>query len=603
MSRPEATLDLVIVSNLFASGGEEVPKGPLRVESDDWNDLPGRFAASLPSLGLRFASFRDFRPESLVEQDPRLRSLLEVQRRLGEVKSGRAGLDALRAAAEAAGLVTVIGDGTGEPTPRARAPQAQAERAADEPTLRESGGPDAGKRPPESMSVFDLVDLDATHTPGAWQASESMSAGRRELDKLLGSMFGSTTPDRPPAAELSAFAAQVDAEIGRWMRGILHDPAFRACEAAWSGLRFLCRRIDFRSGVRLYALPASRESLPSAWQDRLVPFANDEQREARTVCVLLDFAFDATEEDLGLLAAIGASAAEHQIPVVAPLAPGRLHSDLSDPIGSARQEWQRFRLADESAWIALAANRFLLRVPYGKTGDAVRGLAFEEAIEGRDDLLWGGTHWLVGAAVAGSFAETGWGTDLTGARTGGLVEDLPVAAVPAAAKPSALPAGMPAAKEGGLAGASDVESVTSPLEHLPPESAALHWVRDGLIAVAGRRDTDRALIVGDPTVHVTDQTLAQRLFEAQIHAVARSIHGYTDPSKPVEQVASTLAAGLNFLASSPAGPLFRAAVEPAAGQPETGKPGSLGGQADFYIRVTPELPPLRGLDSFVLRIG
>jgi type VI secretion system protein ImpC len=316
----------------------------------------------------------------------------------------------------------------------------------------------------------------------------------------------------------------------------------------------------------LYTLPAARGDLPRRLRDALAPFIEERQAESRVVCVLLDFPFDAGGEDLALLASIGGAAAAWRVPVIAPLDPARLAADPDDPVADVRSEWERFRQADEAEWVALAANRFLLRMPYGASGEVVRGFRFEEAVATRKDLLWGGAHWLVGALVARSFAMTGWGADLTGARTGGLIEDLPVAEI---------------RTERG-------ERTTSPLEHLPNEAAALRWIRHGLVAVAGRRDTDQALLVGSPVAHGSEQTLTQRLFEAQVQAMGRSIGAHTDARRPAEEIASTLAAGLNFLASGPDGPLFRATVE--------------GGADGALLRITPERPPLRGLDSFVIRI-
>jgi len=236
--------------------------------------------------------------------------------------------------------------------------------------------------------------------------------------------------DLAPASRIAAgvHGAALDA----W----LHDPARQRIESAWRGLALLLPHAGGPVSVEALSLP--RASLLERFREAV---HGPELSAAEPVSlVVLDYDFTHKAADLAALAQLAAMAAELQAPIVANAGAGFFDlrflvqagavKDLAGRLAdSAHSGWQAFQKHEDSRWVCLTLNRFLLREPWKLEG-------YEEACadSNPESYLWGRGVWLVAAAVARSVRAHGHALDLSG--TGGRFDGLPTRAFPTSANES-----------------------------------------------------------------------------------------------------------------------------------------------------------------------
>jgi type VI secretion system protein ImpC len=125
-------------------------------------------------------------------------------------------------------------------------------------------------------------------------------------------------------------------------------------------------------------------------------------------------------EDVALLCALGAVAAQINAPIVAGAVPAmfgcKSPEDLPDPLrwevpdADAAERWSALRRSSSARWIGVIAPRLLLRLPYGKSTDALEHFSFEEqpATPEHETLLWGPGSLALPLLFGQAFAAGGW---------------------------------------------------------------------------------------------------------------------------------------------------------------------------------------------------
>jgi type VI secretion system protein ImpC len=349
-----------------------------------------------------------------------------------------------------------------------------------------------------------------------------------------------------------------------------------ALEQTWSGLRFLLRRVDHRAGIQLHVLPTTAERLVADLKNAAVPFIDGRRLDGRVAVVLADFDFGA---DPAALAPLAAAVAPLETPFIAGLDPALLGIDSMAGLdavddvaelldGAGHEAWQTLRADPNASWVFLAANRFLMRLPYGAEHDKVKEFAFEENAAG-PRWLWGRAVWALGERIAACFVRTGWGVAVTGQE-----EDVPL---------GDLPVRMLVLKNG--------DEAPVPLEALLSERRALEMAQAGIVALLCRRDGDQAFLAAAPCVHrASDRaargaeaarrdTLAFAMMVAQVSAGVRRVvdqsRGGSDEIAPV----------IERLFAAREGPMIEVHAAPDA------------------IEVTPWRAPLRGLPGFTIPLS
>ncbi|HXX94878.1 MAG TPA: type VI secretion system contractile sheath large subunit [Planctomycetota bacterium] len=546
MVTPDGSLDLVVAADLAA--GRDTSRRIYPVDPESLEALlescepavdPGGIGAAIP-----FRSFKDFRPERLATRLPAIAKLRSAREQVLEAAAGRRTAESIRP------LLEGLGMGVPGPTPKSPAPPL--------------AGPE---RPPAAAGgLFDLVDLgekaDAPDPTATGQA-------RRLIDLVVGPATAGTEGLRKTAELLEAAFAPA-------LRSALCDPAFRDLEATWRGLRWLVRTLDFRSGIRLHAAGSTKAALAETVREILLPFALERRSEGRRTCLVLDFAFDPRAPvEADMLGRIARCAAERSVPVVASLEPGAFASGPAGLEDRSNEAWHRLRDDEASRWLALAANRFLLRLPYGRDLDAVRDFAFEETAPGAEPShLWGRPGWFVAALAASSTVRVGWAVDLSGRKASEALEGLPV-------REMARPSG---------------ERIQSPLEAELGESAAHGWIEAGVLPLAVSPHSDRPFAAGAPSVRrkgagEAGSSWRQSLFAEQVAGRVQRILDQVDPSRSLEEISRTLVAGLELLGLSPEGAEYTVRGEPT----RSPRPA-------VVLQIRPAGGALRGLEEVQLDV-
>jgi type VI secretion system ImpC/EvpB family protein len=220
--------------------------------------------------------------------------------------------------------------------------------------------------------------------------------------------------DAPP--EAAAHAAAVDAAMAEQMRALLHFPAFQSLEAAWRGVHWVIGSLELDETLQLHLFDVTREELVAditsaggniaqtgLYHALVNRWRNVPGAEGWSAIATL-MRFGSSDADIGLLAALGLLASQAS----APLLTG---GDDSTLVGTAATAgWQQLRRSEVAQWIAMAAPRVLLRLPYGPRRDAIEAFPFEE-IDGAprsQDLLWGSGSLALLVLLGRGFRARGW---------------------------------------------------------------------------------------------------------------------------------------------------------------------------------------------------
>lgn len=372
--------------------------------------IPLPLAGTSGETVLTFAQLDDFHPDQLFDKLPVFQSLAEIRRRL---------LDPARFAEAAALLRSVAAlPPAGVTSPAAAAlPGAESDGETLERVL--------GKKP---------------HV--APRQSDAMQERIAGLIRKIAAPYVVPQPESGQAV----YVASVEHSMAEQMRAVLHHPRFQQLESAWRGLERLVSRVETGEQLSIHLLDVSREELVA---DLLAEGAALEasglyrllvERNVQTAggyswsLVVGHFTFGAEEEDLRLLAALGAVASQAGGPFLAAAAPeilgGRSLIESLDPRdgtplpADAERRWNALRQSPVAPWIGLSWPRILLRLPYGQRGTKIERFAFEElgGSQEHDALLWGNPALACALLVACAFTEQGWARD---ADTALEIDDLP----------------------------------------------------------------------------------------------------------------------------------------------------------------------------------
>jgi type VI secretion system protein ImpC len=302
-----------------------------------------------------------------------------------------------------------------------RSPQATG--AASTPT-NEQGGRGEG-------DAATLERLLGPRPAGASVPTPLARAGQVDVTELIRSIVA---PYVVPAASplQGQYLAWVDAATSEQMRAILHHPVFQALEALWRSVRWLVTGLELGPTLQLHLLDVTKSELmahieatrgnleSSALYRMLVEHAGSTLGGEQWSLLVGSYTFGAAEEDLELLAVLGALGSQAGAPVLAAASPGLLGCaslvDTPDP-----RDWQAIdaevargfealRRSAVASWIGLALPRILLRLPYGKNTDPVEQLDFEELHPARrhEAYLWGNPAIACALLIGQSFLARGW---------------------------------------------------------------------------------------------------------------------------------------------------------------------------------------------------
>lgn len=222
----------------------------------------------------------------------------------------------------------------------------------------------------------------------------------------------------------------VDEAIAQSLRTIMHASDFQELEANWRGLYLLIRRLETDRHLKLFIIDVSRDELiddvinhnefdDTALYKRLV----ESYRVPGMVpfsCLQFNVTIEDDIDDLQLAASMANIASVNQAIALAAgsekLAGCRslvAQEDVDDWDYILDEEfasaWAAFREDELSRHLALAAPRFLLRLPYGKHTAPIEHFDFSELSDADDHryYLWGNSAHLITLLLAENYQKQG----------------------------------------------------------------------------------------------------------------------------------------------------------------------------------------------------
>jgi len=517
-------------------------------------DVPNRLSDSPKELTveLSFSDMKAFRPEGIVTQVDELAKLLEMRQLINQVGDRKITLQEFNERSKQTGVepawverfhrMLSSPDASAEPEPP---PPPPPERTSSPP--KEAPEPD-GDVLDSLLGMVDLGDEKAgteqpkTHVDGFISAILQPQKREAKADRSV----------------VETIIDELDQTISRQVNEILHHSKFQQLESAWRGLRFLIDRTDFREDIKVEMLPVHRDELRDAIYHQVLMPEHNEVTETPLSVMMADYEFYRSPEDVELLKDIAEMAASIHVPFVASVGPEFFGVQTAEELTALPMlrsyfkqpeyaNWSALRDDENSQYIALTLPRFLLRHTYGTEGIRVKGFSFAEQTESVTDYLWGRGSFAVVSALVRSFAEDGFGVNITGLSGGGIVENLPVWSYRVNGREVQIPL--------------DVNVSLS-------QGREKEFVDEGFVLLSSRVNDNKAIILSAPTIHrpktYTDQketeesrlhaTLPYQLFASRMTHYLRLMVREISTGLTAEQVQRALAGKLQLaLAKSGAG--------------------------------------------------
>lgn len=307
----------------------------------------------------------------------------------------------------------------------------------------------------ETPSVDDFAALlTREFRPRTERASEEVRSAVRTLAEQV--LERSDIISTDVTQTLSAYIAEIDRKLSEQVNLILHTPQFQKVEGAWRGLHYLVTNTESDTLLKIRVLNVSKNELSKnlkrfkgvAW-DQSPVFKKVYEEEYGQLggepygCLIGDYYFDHSPQDVETLRGIGQIAAAAHAPFIAAAAPALMGmeswSELSNPRDLAKifttpdyAAWRSLRSSDDAKYMALAMPRTLSRLPYGARTEPVEEFDFEEDTEGADSsrYTWQNAAYAMAVNINRSFKLYGWCTRIRGVESGGAVEGLPAHTFP-----------------------------------------------------------------------------------------------------------------------------------------------------------------------------
>ena len=256
---------------------------------------------------------------------------------------------------------------------------------------RESESPRISVPSPARLASGSLLDEMIEQTESRVALEPARKTGEiQEFARQLAAKYSVNAPDpRQPDA-----LAAVDGAIGDTMRAILHHPDFQALEAIWRAMFLLVRQVETGPQLKIYLIDISKQELAADLKPSddlsksgafrlLVEKAIDTPGADPWSVVVGNFKFGSGSEDTQLLAKLAAVAQRAGAAFLGEADPSLLGCSTLEAAphprdwseSKAQDSWKQLRVRPESASVALALPRFLLRLPYGQETSRLESFA------------------------------------------------------------------------------------------------------------------------------------------------------------------------------------------------------------------------------------
>jgi len=500
---PLLPLRLVVVSDLIPNdpfnAGASPPENALRIDPARFDDLftklRPRIAIEVPSVlhgarntrvDLSPTSLKSFRPDGLCAEVPLLRSLLDARMVLERLREGQ--LSAAMAESELERLFN------GSPFAREvlgliPAPQKSAPAAEPPPAAEPQGGGTS------IDALLDMVELPGQSSSSSAQPAPSPQPAAAQVpskfSELIANVAMSARPSGGGALNAGEAIRRIEKALGAQIGAILQHPEVRRIEQAWRGLRMLVERAQNHSGIRIDVVSARQSEMASALTRAI---RSNASIDPPVSCAIVDMRVDGSAHAWSRLGEIAKVAEDHTVPVIVngsaqlfgmPSLSGVEKLDYKGGLFEAPEQlaWRSAAKNPSLRWVTIAMNGVLSRAPYDKSTSRVREAIIKELPNDEGAFVWLEPAYAVGTLVLESFRATGWPCRIVGARSGGVVENLPVHEV----------------KDG----YADHEGIAIPTEAFISTDTQRELAKLGLLVLASAPNSDAVYVLNAPTAYVT----------------------------------------------------------------------------------------------------
>jgi type VI secretion system protein ImpC len=243
--------------------------------------------------------------------------------------------------------------------------------------------------------------------------------------------------------------AELDKKLSVQVDQILHNKDFQTLESAWTGLKFVVDRTNFRENIKVELVSVSKDELLEDFEDSPEIVKSGLYKHAYTAeygqfggspvgAIIGNYDFGPGPQDMSLLKNIASVSAMSHAPFIAAAGPGFFGLDDYEKLpnlkdlksifeGPQYAKWQSFRESEDARYVGLTMPRFLLRLPYGEDSNPIKAFNYEENVKGdHQSYLWGNTAFAFATRLTDSFAKYRWCPNIIGPQSGGALEDLPL---------------------------------------------------------------------------------------------------------------------------------------------------------------------------------
>jgi type VI secretion system protein ImpC len=257
-----------------------------------------------------------------------------------------------------------------------------------------------------------------------------------------------TSPDKSVVAMINERVAEIDTLLSDQLNAIMHDPAYQALEASWTGLHDMVYGTETSTRLKLRLLNVSKKELLKDLEtavdyDMSVLFKKIYEEEYGTFggypysLLIGDYSFGRHPQDIALLERISKVAAAAHAPFIASASPALFDIKSFTDLGVTRDlaktfesaelaAWRSFRESEDSRYVTLVLPNYAARLPYGAKTKPVDNFNFEEDVDGSDHgkYLWANAAYQLGLRITDAYAKYSWATAIRGVEGGGKVDGL-----------------------------------------------------------------------------------------------------------------------------------------------------------------------------------
>lgn len=280
-------------------------------------------------------------------------------------------------------------------------------------------------------------------------SEEAYAITKQGLQAFIDELLKPGKEIRVTASAVDEMIANLDQKLSKQVDTILHNKEFQQLESAWTSLKFLVDRTDFRENIKVEVMNVTKQDLLDDFEDapeitksglyKLAYTQEYGQFGGKPYGLMVgNYEFGPSAPDIKLLQNMASVATMSHAPFVAAAGPQFFGIDSFSGLPNLKDlksifempqyiKWQSFRESEDSRNVALALPHFLLRIPYGPDTKPVKGFNYKEDTTGGDgNFLWGNAAFAFASRITDSFAKYRWCANIIGPQGGGAVEDLPI---------------------------------------------------------------------------------------------------------------------------------------------------------------------------------